>query len=168
VRRRALALTLLTALLVGGCAGGSTFVSTSPPPDAAADAWFVAAPARVRNAVVRAMQEHGFALRETPDDSALVVGTKPQLGAEDVRVDDRPLYVMRCVLTRQGNTHVRATVLPQCDACDGEAAFQWEYPADLLSGVLGRTRTLLGERTARVVSPPRYRPPSRRRVPRRW
>ncbi|MBD3366607.1 MAG: hypothetical protein GF405_00365 [Candidatus Eisenbacteria bacterium] len=167
MRTRMIPLLFMAALAAGGCAGGSTFVSTTPPPDTSGDAWFIADAPRVRNAVARSMQEHGFAL-DAGTGGAVVAGTKPQLVAEGRPADGRPVYRLRCIITRQGDTHVRATVAPQCAVCDGTTEFEWEYPADLVRGVLERTRTLLGERRARIDYPPRYRPPHRRRVPRRW
>ncbi len=163
--RRLIAVVVLSALALGGCAGGSSFTATSPPPDTSADAWFVASPERVRNAVARAMEEQGFALMTDPDTGAILRGTKPQLVADGRPVEQMPIYVLRARVTKEGNTHVRATVSPECPVCDGVTEFEWEYPTDLLRDVLGRTRALLGEGTARLSYPPRYRPPIRRRPP---
>lgn len=167
MKRSTLALLLLTALILGGCAGGATFVSTAPPPDTSGDAWFVAGAQRVRNAVARAMQDRGFAIDGETSGPALVVGRRTQRLAETADAVEPPVYTLRCVIARQGNTHVRATIDPTCPACDGATEFVWDYPADLLRDVLERTRTLLGERRARVDLPPRYRPPRRKIVPRR-
>jgi hypothetical protein len=157
---------LLAAVVAGGCAGGATFTSTDPPPETTADAWFIASQPRVRNAAARAMQEHGFAL--DPDGGpALVVGTKAQRPADGQASSEKsPTYLLRIVITREGDTHARATVLPECALCDGSREFEWEYPADVLRGVLERTRDLVGERRARLVLPPRHRPHARRVAPR--
>ncbi|MBD3349817.1 MAG: hypothetical protein GF400_11580, partial [Candidatus Eisenbacteria bacterium] len=150
----------VAALAFAGCGGTATFVSTEPPPDTSADAWYASRMAKVRTALTRAMTEAGFSL-EPASSKTVVTGTKQQLPYVDEETGGPaggplPAYKMHAVLTRKEKTHVRLAVHPECAACDGATPYEWEYPVDLLRDVLERTRRILGETRPRFAYPRRY------------
>ncbi len=166
---RALAL-IGTAFILSGCAGPSTFVSSEPPPETAADAWFLSGIPAVRAAVRQAMIDHGVTLDAAKSGPTVLVGSKEQLPYVDEETGEPaagplPVYVVRAAISRPGDTHVRLQVRAECGACDGETPYVWEYPSDLIRAILEETRTALHERHPRIVYPPRYRPPRWRRRP---
>jgi len=153
---------------LAGCAGPATFVASEPPPETGVDAWFASPPAKVRGALAQSMIEEGFSVEPGASPKA-VVGTKrqvPYVDEESVEPASGPIpfYALRAVIARDGETHVRLTVHPECASCDGTSLYEWEYPVDLMRDVVERSRKMLREKRPRVVYPPRYRPPHPRRV----
>ncbi len=163
-------LALLALLAAGGCGGTATFVSAEPPPDSVADAWFGRPVTEVRAAVLQAMLDGGLVIDQSASDAATVVGTRQQVpyvgeGAGELAGGPLPLYRVKVVLSRDGRTHVRATVHAVCQACDGATPYEWEYPGDLVRDILERAHRRLGDSAARFEYPPRFRP-TRWRPPR--
>ena len=153
----------IVLLLVVGCGGPATFVSPDPPPDTAADAWFLSGVPAVRSALRRAMTEHGMMIDSGESSATAVVGVRQQLPYVDEasgRPASGPLpaYRVRAALSRERETHVRLTVGADCRSCDGVTPYEWQYPGDVTRAVLERTRSILGERRPRFAYPPRYRP----------
>ncbi len=119
------------------------------------------------------MAVQGMTIDAAAGSKTVVVARKQQLPHVDQASGGPvsgplPVYVLTAALTRNVNTHVRASVSVDCPSCDGATAYVWEYPADLLRRVLEDTRGTLKERGARLALPPRYAPPKpapRRRRP---
>ena len=168
---RCLALLALPALLAaGGCGGPATFVSTEPPPDSVAEAWFGLPVTEVRAAVRQAMLDGGLVIDQPASDATTVVGTRQQVpyvgeGAGELAGGPLPLYRVKVVLSRDGRTHVRATAHAVCPTCDGATPYEWEYPGDLVRDILEGAHRRLGDPGARFNYPPRFRP-ARWRPPR--
>jgi len=164
----AVAALALALLLLTGCAGPSTFVSPEPPPETHADAWFLSGMPRVHAALRNAMAAAGMSVVTEECSPTVVVAERHQLPYIDEDVGapaagPLPVYRMRAVLSRPGDTHVRIAVRPHCTACDGTTPYEWEYPVDLIRTVLEDARRSLAERRPRFRYPPRYTPPRRRR-----
>jgi len=165
MKTRGFVMTLAAAgvLAAAGCGGPATFVSTAPPPETSADAWFVCPPAKVRGAVRQAAVESGFSLNPGGPDH-LVTGTKQQMPYIDEETSKPttgplPLYELTARITREEKTHIRLSIDPVCTACDGQTPYEWEYPVDLLRDIMQRTTGLLRGSKSRIVYPGRYRPP---------
>ena len=153
----------IVLLLVVGCGGPATFVSPDPPPDTAADAWFLSGVPAVRSALRQAMTEHGMMIDAGESSATVVVGVRQQLPYVDEasgRPASGPLptYRARAVLSRKRETHVRLAVRADCRSCDGVTPYEWQYADDVIRAVFERTRSVLGERRPRFAYPPRYRP----------
>ena len=167
--RAAVGTVCATLVLVAGCAGPATFVSPEPPHEAHADALFPRTIERVRVAVGEAMVESGLTIVPEGTSRTLVVAEKTQLPyiGEDAgapAAGPLPVYHLRAALSRRGaDTHVRVVVAPLCPACDGSTPYEWEYPVDLIRGVLEKTRSKLGRRGPRIHYPPRFLAPRWRR-----
>jgi hypothetical protein len=154
--------TLVTAVCAAGCAGPSTFVSSAPPPDIEAHAWFRSGVPAVRGAVARAMVENGLPVDEAASGPRLLVASRQQVphvrGAAAPAPGPLPTYTLTARLSPAGGTHVEATVKVDCPSCDGASAYEWEYPGDIVRGVFRTAAKMLGERSPRFQYPPRFRP----------
>lgn len=161
---------LLAALCLSGCAGPSTFVSPTPPPDTEAQAWFKSDVPAVRAALARAMVETDLPLDHDASGPRLVVASRQQVphvrGAAAPAPGPLPTYTLRARLSPADGTHVEATVTVDCPSCNGTSAYEWEYPGDLVKEVFQATRQILGERSPRFRHPPRFRPTPWRPPPR--
>ncbi len=160
--RVAVLVALASLAMLAGCGGPATFVSADPPVTTQAEAWFVSPVAAVQSALRQAMKQEGLETVPAPKD-ADVLGVKrqiPYVDEESGAPADGPLPVYRVAafLRRNGKTHVRLVLTPECRACDGSTPYEWEYPGDVLRGVLERTRGILSEQGARFVYPERFRP----------
>ena len=168
--RMVIAAAVVALAAVAGCGGTATFVSAEPPPDTAADAWFLSGVPAVRSALRQAMTEHGMSVDPKTSSPSVVGAFKPQLPHVDEAsgapaAGPLPTYRIRATLSRARETHVRLLVKAECPACDGLTPYEWQYPGDVVRSVFERTRSILGERRPRFAYPPRYRPP--RWAPRR-
>jgi hypothetical protein len=171
MKRSFVAATLVVLTLSTAGCGPATFVSTQPPPDVHAEAWFRSPVAKVESALRQAMSEDGLSL-EPEDAAAVVVGVKQQLPYVDEESGQPasgplPVYRLRATITRADETRVEIVLDPKCVACDGQTPYEWEYPCDVIRSILDRTRRILRENRARVSYPPRYRPARWHRPPRR-
>ena len=156
-------LALGAAALLAGCGIPATFVSTETPPEACAEAWYKSAPGAVSSALVESMMDADVTVMGA--DAAVVRGLRQQVPFVDDDVAEPasgrlPHYefVARLHGDDRG-TYVHAHVVPTCEACDGETAYEWEYPSDLLRGILRAAARRLGERSPRFEFPERCSPP---------
>ena len=157
---------VVAVALLAGCGGPATFVSADPPPATTASAWFAAGVPAVRDALARAMASEGLTLDST-GGTTLLIGSKhavPYIDDETTTpvAGPLPLYVLEATLARPKETHVRLVLLVRDDGRPN-VPFEWEYPSDLIRGVLDRARDHLREPRARYDVPPRYRAPRWRR-----
>lgn len=170
---RAVVAATCAALAAGmGCAGPATFVSADPPPDVDAEAWYASAMPAVRSALERAMIDAGMIVDRDASSQTKIVASKQQMphigeGTDEPAAGPLPVYRLTAELSRPGDTHVLATLVVRCAACNGETAYQWEYPGDVVRRVFEETRKILKERSPRYRYPPRFvappwRPPRRR------
>ena len=153
---------LLSVALVG-CGGSATFVSVHPPPGVSADASYRSSVPEVRAAVASAMLDARITVDPAAGDDATVVGMKQQVpyvgkGTGEPVPGPLPVYRVTVTMTRQGDTHVRASVDVLCPTCNDKVPYEWEYPCDLLRDIFDGAPVILNERRGRVSYPPRHKP----------
>jgi hypothetical protein len=171
VAARACGLCLLLAL--SGCGAAATFISTTPPPDKTAEAWYGSPVWEVEAAIKQAMRGARIAVDPAAGGPGVVVGTKQQVpyvgrGAGEPAPGPLPVYRVRTVITRPGDvTHVGASIEVVCPSCGSTTPYEWEYPGDLFRDIFEGARRVLSDRGARVSYPPRHEP-VRWRPPKRY
>ena len=159
----ALAACLSLPVALGGCGGPATFISATPPPDVFAEVWYKSPIPAVRDAVRQAMLDARITVDAAAGNDAEVIGAKQQVpyvgeGAGEPTPGPLPVYRVTATLTKQGDTHVRASVDVACPTCNGKVPYEWGYPDDLLRDIFDGASRILNERSARVSYPPRHRP----------
>lgn len=164
---------LCLILTLGGCGAPATFISTTPPPDMTAEAWYGSSVPDVVVAIGRAMRDARIAIDPLGGDAGTIVGTKQQVpyvgpGAGEPAPGPLPLYRVSVSVIRQGDlTHARAAIDVVCPACGSEAPYEWEYPGDLFRDIFEAARRTLSDGGTHASYPPRYRP-VRWRPPKRY
>ncbi|MFH1690833.1 MAG: hypothetical protein ABIE42_11475 [Candidatus Eisenbacteria bacterium] len=155
---------LFLLLALSGCGAPATFVSTTPPPDMTAEAWYGSSVPEVRAAISKAMRGARIAISPDAGGAGTIVGTKQQVpyvgrGAGEPAPGRLPVYRVRTTITRPGDvTHVRASIEVVCPSCGSKTPYEWEYPGNLFRDIFEGTRRILSDRKARVSYPPRHEP----------
>ncbi len=158
---------------LNGCGGAATFVSTEPPPDVTAEAWYTSSVPQVKAAIGRAMRGARVAVDPDAGGAGTIVGTKQQVpyvgtGAGAPAAGPLPVYRVAVTVRRQGDlTHAGASIEVVCPSCGSETPYEWQYPGDLFRDIFERTRRILSDRGGRTSYPPRHEP-VKWRPPRRY
>jgi len=163
----ATAVAAVSLIALFGCAGTTTFVSETPPPDMTAEAWYSPRVTAVRIAVEKAITDEGMVVDERRTTDSRVVAVKAQTAEDSGRAtglisDSLPYYVIDLSLTAGDSTHVVASLSAKCPECDGTVLYFWDQPDELLSRVLVQVQGLLNEKYARFVYPVKYKHPGTR------
>jgi hypothetical protein len=161
-RAGVLACAFAAIVVAAGCAGPSTFVSTSAPPESVGEAWFQDDIQPVKTAIARAMFEGGATINVRDTTATKVVGVLPQppympKGQAEATSTKPAVYNITAALSKVGlDTYVKFTVVPKCPGCNGTTAFVWNYPGDLMRDIYERADGMLRVRWHPVSYPYRY------------
>ncbi len=163
----AAAVVALSLIALSGCAGTTTFVSETPPPDMTGEAWYSPRLTAVRIAVETAVTDEGMVVDGRRTTDARVVAVREQFAQSSGRAagllsESLPYYVIDLNLTVGDSTHVAATLSATCPECDGTVLYVWDQPDELLRRVLVQVQGLLNDKYARFVYPAKYEHPGTR------